>query len=138
MRIVELGSGACSVFGGPFDATLSLAEGLALIEPQDLSSWWFGSLFLAGRFPDKTGLARRLNPDAFYCAMRWDYRILSRDVLRRSLVLARRSGASCWLRPVDWGPNVKTRRLVDISPGAARALGARTDDSLNLTLFAAD
>jgi hypothetical protein len=54
-----------SIFGGPEDKGVGEQESLALIEPADLHQWWFRYLFT-----DNTGvgLARRLNPDAFYCA----------------------------------------------------------------------
>ena len=32
------------------------------------------------------------------------------------------------VRPVDWGPNERTKRVLDISPGAATTLKVTTDD----------
>jgi hypothetical protein len=37
---------------------------------------------------------------------------------------------SIFARPVDWGPNERTKRVLDISPTAAKALRVRTDDTI--------
>ena len=63
-----------SVFGGPADEGVGPHEGLALIGPTDLGIWWYSCLFLPESPAGTTGLARRLNPRAFYLAMRWDTR----------------------------------------------------------------
>jgi hypothetical protein len=72
------------------------------------------------------------NPDAFYCAAPWDYQDVPRNVLRHCFMkLSSTSAAqSIFARPVDWGPNERTKRVLDISPGAAKALAVRTDDTI--------
>jgi hypothetical protein len=76
--------------------------------------------------------------DFYFIAMRWDYtphgRAFWEDV--RILVVNPANGVRVVLRPVDWGPNTSTGRILDISPEAIEDLGATTDDEL-LVAFAA-
>ena len=136
----SLGTGRMSVFGGPADEGVGPHEGLALVGPTDLALWWFSHLFLAKQPAGTTGLARRLNPRAYYLAMRWDYAVYPKEALRHGLVRLSVPGADrfCFARPVDFGPGdgsvidgqptPATGRLADLSPGAATALGLQTDD----------
>jgi rare lipoprotein A (peptidoglycan hydrolase) len=39
-------------------------------------------------------------------------------------------------RPVDWGPNISTGRVADLSPGLAKALGLQTHDVVRITISA--
>jgi hypothetical protein len=135
--IQQLILGRMSTFGGPHDTGVSASEGLALIEPPDLSQWWFSYLFLASQPPGTTGLARRLNPDAYYCACRFDYSETSRSLLRHSFVRLKNpsTGKTIFARPADWGPNARTSRVVDISPGAAARLCLTTDDRIECLLI---
>lgn len=135
VKVGEEMEGTCSLFGGPNDTGVRMSEGLALVEWDDIPTAEWAPLFLRG----KLGLARSLNPDALYCAMRWDYTMTSRKTLRtRTLVHVRHNGGSpVILRPVDWGPNIRTGRLIDMSPGAAFALGVKTDDLVSVTVVVA-
>jgi hypothetical protein len=138
--LISLGTGRMSVFGGPADEGVGPHEGLALIGPTDLALWWFSCLFLPAQPPDTTGLARRLNPRAYYLAMRWDYAAYPKEALRNGLVRLSHpvTGVHVFARPVDFGPGdgsaidgrptPDTGRLADLSPGAATALGLQTDD----------
>lgn len=129
--------GKISTFGGPQDLGVSRTEGLALIESADLNNPWFSKLFLPETYAP--GLARRLNPEMFYCAARWNYLFTSRTLLRKSLceiVTSRGRRALC--RPVDWGPNIRTGRVMDLSPGLAAHLHLKTDDEATLTLLDAE
>ncbi len=129
-----------SLFVGPADEGVGPHEGLALVGPNELGIWWWWSLFLAESAPGTTGLARRLNPRAFYLAMRWNYGVTSRELLRNTVVKLTNpaNGLHVVARPVDFGPGDgtvidgeptrDTGRLADLSPGAATALGLRTDD----------
>jgi hypothetical protein len=135
---ISLGTGRMSVFGGPADEGVGPHEGLALVGPTDLALWWFSCLFLPEQPAGTTGLARRLNPRAYYMAMRWDYVRFPREALRNGLVRLSVPGADpnryIFARPVDFGPGDgavidgqptrDTGRLADLSPGAATALGA--------------
>jgi hypothetical protein len=144
--IVLLGTGRMSIFGGPADEGVGPHEGLALIGPTDLALWWFSCLFLAEQPPGTTGLARRLNPRAFYLAMRWDYATYPKAMLRETVARVSNpaNGRRIFARPVDFGPGdgsvidgestPDTGRIADLSPGAAAALGLRTDDLVRCEL----
>jgi hypothetical protein len=145
-QIVALGAGKMSTFGGPADEGVGPHEGLALVGPTDLGLWWFSSLFLAEQPAGTTGLARRLNPRAFYVAMRWNYARYPKDLLRGALVRlsSPANGRHVFARPVDFGPGdgtvidgqatPDTGRIADLSPGAASALGLQTDDVVRCAL----
>ncbi len=144
--MIDLGSGRMSTFGGPADEGVGAHEGLALIGPSDLAFWWFAHLFLAQPPEGTTGLARRLNPRAYYLAMRWDYARFPKELLRHTVVRLTNlaSGASILARPVDFGPGdgtiidgaptPDTGRIADLSPGAATALGLQTDQVVGCEL----
>jgi hypothetical protein len=146
-EIILLGTGKMSVFGGPADGGVGPHEGLALIGPTDLGIWWYTSLFLPVQPAGTTGLARRLNPRAFYLAMRWDYEAHPKQFLRNSMVKLTNpaNGLHVFARPVDFGPGdgsiidgqptPDTGRLADLSPGAATALGLKTDDVVTCELI---
>ena len=145
-EIVFLGTGKMSVFGGPADEGVGPHEGLALIGPSDLGIWWYSCLFLPESPTGTTGLARRLNPRAFYLAMRWDYGRFPKEVLRNAMVKVTNpaNGLQVWARPVDFGPGdgsvidgqptQDTGRIADLSPGAATALGLQTDEEVRCEL----
>lgn len=162
MKPGELYEGKISWFGGPLDLPLlgrdgkwhggvKWDEGLALFEPSQIAER--PELFLTAQEAfDATpvdrrkdiamlGLARRLNPKVMYCAMRWNYDITPKDILRQSLV-------ECWplthpdrridLRPADAGPAQDTERLIDVSFGALQAMGVTTDDVVACRLIVPD
>ena len=130
-------SGKVSTFGGPDDVGVTPSEGLWCF-PEDKIPAGFESLFLSVQPPGTSGLARRLNPDKFYIACRW-FGKTSVDVeSRRKLRLLRyrvsANGKSVVCQPADWGPAEWTKRIADISPGAADALGVKTDDVVTVEL----
>lgn len=128
-------TGRCSWFGGPNDTGVAPDEGLAFIYSVDQAP----QLFLPQQPPGTTGLARRLDPDVFYVACRWDYATTPKDTLadpeRQALVRAGDREFLAW--PADWGPNQNTGRVADISPGLMAALGIETDDSVEVIYPAA-
>jgi hypothetical protein len=131
-------TGKMSTFGGPDDHGVSPTEGLALFEPPDLQDPKYASLFLPAPPPGTSGLARRLNPEKYYLACRWDYSQTPRKFLRDAIAVVfnpenRRSAEA---RPVDWGPNVDTKRVTDLSPGLAAVLGLNTDDVVRVSISA--
>lgn len=128
-------TGKMSSFGGPSDTGVSPSEGLALVsDPHDPR---FASLFFSKQPPHTTGLARRLNPDMLYIAMRWNYVQTPIEVLRNGYVIVSNSrGDEVHVKPVDWGPNEDTGRICDLSPGALRILGLKTDDIVTCTFVA--
>lgn len=118
-------TGKVSWFGGPKDMGVTPSEGLALLEWSDVNDKAFSWLFLKDR---TKGLARSLNPNTHYCAMRWDYTSTPKRVLREEGVVELSCGGkTIWCTPVDWGPNENTGRLIDVSPGALFQLGIGTD-----------
>jgi hypothetical protein len=120
-------TGKCSWFGGPHDRGVGPHEGLALVH----SARQLPELFL----PDTgLGLARRLNPEKFYCAMRWDYHRHPISWLLEHTVTVSAHGKSFEAHPVDWGPNRRTGRIADLSPGLLEALELDTDDIVIITI----
>jgi N-acetylmuramoyl-L-alanine amidase len=123
--------GKVSHFGGPEDMGVSPSEGLAFIYDVDTKP----SIFLDAQPPGTTGLARRLNPDKHYIAMRWDYDIHSKERLagdEMALVKAVKTGKTYRAHPADWGPHVDTDRVADVSPGLMKSLGIETDDEVEV------
>lgn len=142
MKTIKLGetnSGPCSTFGGPDDSGMSHTEGVALYPGWLMVSHHCAHALFLERPTEMDGnefpRGRGLNPDAFYCAMRWDYKVMSPGALARSWVRVTANGRTCYVRPVDWGPNERTGRLIDLSPGAAQFLGVKTDDVVEATLL---
>ena len=126
-------TGTCSTFGGPDDLGVSSTEGLAFIYSVDEAPY----LFAPKQPPGTTGLARRLSPDVFYLACRWDYDVTSKTMLRDSgymaLVTAKKTGISRLAHPADWGPHEEqTGRAADLSPALAESLGVDTDDQVTV------
>lgn len=141
--------GKCSTFGGPLDLGVSKSEDLALYERKDLPQAPPG-LFMDRQPEGTTGTARRLNSQAFYVAMRWAYTpevagkivefgerlpvVTSIRWLRSHQVTVAANGKSFKAWPCDFGPNGRTERIVDMSPGLATALGVKTDDWVAVTI----
>lgn len=123
-------SGSCSWFGGPDDTGVSPSEGLAFIYSYEQRP----DLFLPQQPYGTTGLARRLDPDVFYVACRWDYSVTSKDMLadEGTMALVRAGGRELLAWPADWGPHEDTGRVADISPGLMNALGISTDDEVEV------
>lgn len=121
-------SGTVSWFGGPEDMGVAPDEGLAFIYEYEQAP----SLFLPYQPQGTTGLARRLDPQVHYIAMRWDYDIYSKEMLASgdhlALVHVPRTAQRFLARPADWGPHEDTGRICDISQGLMDSLDAQTDD----------
>lgn len=128
--------GTCSWFGGPEDDGVSADEGLAFIYDVNEAR----HLFLVEQPEGTTGLARRLCPEVFYVACRFDYhetpKSLLADPIRRALVRAKGKQFLAW--PADWGPHEDTGRVADLSPGLMAALGLETDDEVEIIYPAPD
>jgi hypothetical protein len=126
-------SGTCSWFGGPDDFGVAADEGLAFIYEYDEAPY----LFLPKQPPGTSGLARRLDPEVFFIACRWDYDITSKLLLRDSgqmaLVTAKKTGVARLAHPADWGPHEEqTGRAADLSQGLMENLGIDTDDLVDV------
>lgn len=129
-EVLAMFSGPCSWFGGPDDTGVSPSEGLAfLYEVSDAPQ-----LFLPAQPPGTSGLARRLDPDVYYVACRWDYGITPKTMLAdpTRLALVRAGGKEAFAWPADWGPHEDTGRVADISPGLMAWLGIGTDDEVEV------
>lgn len=126
-------NGRVSWFGGPDDSGVAPDEGLAFIYSYDAAP----TLFLDQQPSGTSGLARRLNPEMFYIAMRWDYDTYPKTMLATgdywASVTAPSTGKVFLARPADWGPHGDTNRVADISPGLMDALGVETDDEVRVT-----
>jgi hypothetical protein len=123
-------AGRVSWFGGPRDTGVTASE-TGAITGERLRS------LNTPMSPSSGDLASRPE-DFYYVAMRWDYSEGGRSFWRdtRLLVVNPDSGTAVVVRPVDWGPNTSTRRILDLSPQALRDLGLTTDDRA-LVAFAA-
>jgi hypothetical protein len=130
--------GKMSTFGGPHDLGMSADEGLALFSNADLKDPKYSYLFLPAPPPGTSGLGRRLNPDQYYFACRWNYAETPKEFLRRALARVENpaNGRAADARPVDWGPHPSTGRVADLSPGLAAALELNTDDVVRITISA--
>jgi len=126
-------SGKMSEFGGPHDMGVGPDEGLALFADSNIANAPDG-LFLTAPPPGTTGLARRLNPAFNYLAYRWNYAVTPKEFLRTAHVTVSANGKSVSAIPVDWGPNINTGRIADLSPGLAHALHLDTDDTCTLVI----
>jgi N-acetylmuramoyl-L-alanine amidase len=128
-------TGPMSTFGGPQDSGVSPSEGLALCEPHEMDLFP-ENLFLPEQPDGTSGLARRLNPQAYYVAARWNYAATPRDFLQGAVVIVTNpaNGRSAAARPIDWGPNETTGRVCDLSPGLAHYLDLETDDTCTMRL----
>jgi N-acetylmuramoyl-L-alanine amidase len=125
-------AGTCSWFGGPDDMGVDSDEGLAFFyEVSDAPH-----LFLPYQPEGTTGLARRLDPDEFYVACRWDYAITPKSMLAdatlKAVVRSPKTGKVFHAWPADWGPHEDTGRVADISPGLMDALGISTDEEVEV------
>jgi len=129
-------NGRMSTFGGPLDTGVSPSEGLAYVEPNDLHDPWFSDLFLEHQPPGTTGLARRLDPSKYYIAMRVDNANSGgREKVRRHYYTVIANGARVdEVKLVDWGPNNRTGRVVDMSPGLAAKLKVLTDSFVDVKI----
>ena len=123
-------TGPTSTFGGIHDMGVGPDEGLSLVERSEMHLYAPDNIFLPASPPGTTGLARQLNEDSLYCAMRWDWTKTPRAWLQHVYVLVSCKGKTIKVRPVDYGPGrtaVTMSRIIDLSPGAAKALGVTTD-----------
>jgi hypothetical protein len=95
---------------------------------------------LAETDPVQIGLAHCLDPKLPYCAMRWNYKVTPKNILRRAFVqispvkISPGGKTLVIARPFDWGPAESTRRLIDVSHSVLQDLALKTDDEVYVTL----
>jgi hypothetical protein len=117
-------SGTISWFGGPEDTGIGPTDTGAITgeivrslnDPVD---------------PDAATLAARPE-DYYWAAMRWNYSPNGRTwwADARIVVANPSTGVKIVVRPVDWGPNTSTGRIIDLSPQSLADLGLVTDDTV--------
>jgi hypothetical protein len=123
-------AGRVSHFGGPNDRGVTASE-TGAISGERLRS------LNNPLNPSAATLAARPE-DYYYVAMRFDY---SPNGGRwwanaRLLVVNPSDGRGVVVRPVDWGPNTHTARIIDLSPQAVDDLGVTTDDRVYVAFAA--
>lgn len=145
MNVIPLGSGRVSSFGGPGDIGVGDTEGLSCIDNNDLNDWWFRRIFVSpGSWVNSKGLARNLDPNAFYCAMRWAYGSFddvqgdiltgyARNQVRRAIIIIEANNKTIYAQAADWGPNTDTGRFIDLSPVILTKLGVETNDAVTVS-----
>ncbi len=113
--------GSVSWFGGPRDTGVTSTETGALTGERLRS-------LNDPLAPSASTLASRPE-DYYYVAMRWAYAPNGTRWWRdaRLVVVNPTTGVAVVVRPVDWGPNTSTRRILDLSPQALTDLGLSTD-----------
>lgn len=121
-------TGKCSTFGGPSDHGVGPAEPVEFVKSVDECP----ELFLARQPYGTTGTARRLNPAAYYLAIRPQDSGIPHAAVRGMVVEVSAIGGDGRTRKfqahvADWGPNRNTGRVADLSPGLADALCVDTD-----------
>ena len=114
--------GSISWFGGPDDMGVGPTETCAITgeiarqlnDPMN---------------PSASTLASRPE-DYYYAAMRWNYSPNGRTFWQDARILVTNpiTGMQLVVRPVDWGPNTSTGRVIDLSPQSLADLGLTTDD----------
>lgn len=121
-------TGKCSIFGGPNDSGMAETEGLALYEHHEADKR--KDLFFPRDADQSIGTSKRLRPQVFYIAIRYDSKVLSRIYWQASewKVSNLENGKSAIAKLVDFGPAEWTGRAIDLSPGLARELEVKTDD----------
>jgi hypothetical protein len=125
-------SGKMSTFGGPSDTGMTPTEGLALFNSdEEMTRHGIAALPVKNGV---TGLGRRLDPNTYYVACRWDYSKTPKSFLQSAKAAVSANGKSIVARPVDWGPNERTGRVADLSPKLAQDLGLKTDDICTVTI----
>lgn len=115
---------------------MSADEGLALFNSSaQMVAYLGGEYVLSVAAAGASGLGRRLNPETHYVACRWP--VSRYPFLRQAIAWVENPADHKKLaaRPADWGPNVRTGRVADLSPALARDLGLDTDGECVVTVY---
>jgi len=99
---------------------------------------WFGGSQDTGAVDADTAVLtgdrlKSLNdPKDYYCAMRWSFEPNGRRFWanQRILLVNPVNQKAVLVRAIDWGPAVKTGRILNVSQNTLTALEAKTDDEL--------
>ena len=68
-----------------------------------------------------------LLPNAIFIII-WEILRPCWTVARSATQINPKTGAAVVVRVVDWGPDIDTKRIMDLSPQAKKDLGLKTDD----------
>lgn len=148
MKTTDQQTGKFCSFGGPYDldnvdSSLALYTGTG---EQVYKYCGIKGLFLEKQPVNTYGSSKRLNPEAYYIALRWEEfypeyggketREKVKAFLRESKVIVRNENGRKILTadPVEWGPEEKSGRIGKLSPGLMRDLGLKNDDLATVIL----
>ncbi|MFK7998993.1 MAG: hypothetical protein AB8H86_05325 [Polyangiales bacterium] len=122
--------GTISNFGGPNDTGVTTTE-TGAITGERLRS-------LNTPMDASRAVIESRPEDFYYAAMRWSYSPGNRTFWRDARILIRNpaTGAQVVVRPVDWGPHIRTGRIIDVAPQTEDDLGASTDDNVDVAFAA--
>lgn len=149
--------GLCSYFGGLNDTGIDVALRKQFYE-EYIGGTYNSSAFRRQEFSDmfnewmnerksswegtglECGYARELDTENdYFCAMRWhdketerynnDSKPGSKDWWSKQKIKVSANNISVIVAPVDWGPNVTTNRVIDLSEKAMEEINAITDDT---------
>lgn len=125
-------SGKISIFGGKDDLGMVNDTGLALYELKEADARR-DLFYTESELGESCPTWKRLKTDSFYCAYRFDPK-KRRSNLQKTMVIIENPRNKKWLYAslVDWGPSASTNRVLDVSPGVAKALGIKTDDEVEV------
>jgi predicted acylesterase/phospholipase RssA len=126
--------GKITIWGGPDDKSVSSTEGLFFIEEKALPS--FQDYFLSAEKAGAPGLARRLNPEKYYIAARWNLSLFSPKYLLTHKVKVKNpvNGKEAEAQPVDFGPSRSTGKVAAISPGLSSFLELKEGHSAIISI----
>ncbi|MFT5355813.1 MAG: hypothetical protein ACI9KE_003032 [Polyangiales bacterium] len=118
--------GTISNFGGPNDTGVSTTE-TGAITGERLRS-------LNTPMDASRSVIESRPEDFYYAAMRWSYSPGNRSFWRDARILIRNpaTGAQVVVRPVDWGPHIRTGRIIDVAPQTEDDLGVSTDANVDV------
>lgn len=113
-------SGRGSTFGGPADTGVKPDEyGWVAGHSTEVPLRQMTGYYLAMRWPyrneEDTGPGSDQNNPSFW----WKVKVVVRNPASKKSVV---------VEAVDWGPNITTGRVIDLSPQAMEAIGGKTDD----------
>ena len=148
MKTTDQQTGKVCSFGGPYDldngdSSLTLYTGTG---EQVFKYCGIKGLFLEKQPVNTYGSSKRLNPEAYYIALRWEEYYPEyggketsekvKSFLREAKVIVRNENGRKILTadPVEWGPEEKSGRIGKLSPGLMRDLGLKNDDLATVIL----
>ncbi len=124
--------GKISKFGGPEDTGVRANETPALLVKKKSDEEEPVKVLRKFNKPlnaDRATISKRPG-DFYYIAMRWSYDPKPKTTWwphQKIVVINPTTGAAVVVSPIDWGPNIATKRTMDVSPQTLTDLGLDTD-----------